>query len=124
MALLIDHQPITQPTGTVRYGPRNIDDTFTMISCRLARCTSTTPTFWPNASTGFSFLFEVSVDGGPFEENSGAASIGGIYIGGDGTEVPETVVECTIRPGINRQARLAVTVTGGPLVSQLTVEVT
>jgi hypothetical protein len=122
MPIIIDHVPVNQPSGSRTYGPANVSNAVSDITIRIARCTTATPTFWPNDTTTLAVTIEVSVNGGAFQFCCGFESFGGINIGKGGQEATESVVQCSMPGGINRQARATVVVTGGPLVSQLTVE--
>jgi hypothetical protein len=127
MAVLLDHQPINVPTGTREFGPANVPPTATTFGVRLARCTTATPTFWPNASTGVNAQLLLSNDGGAtYPRGAGAfTGVGGITTV-KGVEAQESNMFGGISQplGPNWQIKAVVTVTNGPLVSQLTVEVT
>ena len=128
MALLIDHEAINVPAGTRDFGPATIPDGLTQVTLRLARRTTATPTFWA-AAVRVALRSWCSLDGGATwmqwlgwgEGNGGEA--GGIYTGILG-EMPESTVRSALPAGAGRQIKLSATVTGGTLVSQLTVEVT
>lgn len=119
MAVLIDHQAISLPAGTrtaeaaVSGGQR--------IACHIARQTTATPTFW-SAGVSISLDIEVSYDGGAtWRDACGFTADGGIVGGKNGGEATESAVTCDLPAGVNR-ARVTLVITGGTLVSQLTVE--
>ncbi len=119
MAVLIDHQAISFPAGT-RTAERAVSGG-QRIACRIARQTTATPTFWA-AGVSLSVDIEVSYDAGAtWRDACGFTAEGGITPGKGGGEAPESAVTCDLPEGVNR-ARVTVIVTGGTLVSQLTVE--
>lgn len=135
MPLIIDHAPVNQPDGLQTFGPVNIGDAVTKVNVRLARKTTATPTFWPNATTKVAAQLYTSLDGGAtWDESCGGGNIsfdesrtiygaeGGVYLNRFGVEAPESKVSCPLPPGTGRKLLAKVAVTGGPLVSQLTVE--
>jgi len=125
--ILIDHQSINQPTGTRDYGPANVADGLTSATLRLARCTSASPTFWPNQSTQVIAQAWISFDGGvtfPYLAVPLAGKGGIVTNPKTGVEVQESGVRFTGVPlGSGRMIKATVAVTNGPLVSQITVEV-
>lgn len=122
MAVLINHQPINF-SGSQSFGPVTVTDGLNALVVRLARCTTATPTFWPNAVTSVDAQLELSMDGGAtWESAGGLGSVGGINTLRGGGESTETVLRCPLRSGNARRLRATVTVVNGPLVSQLTVE--
>jgi len=127
MTTLIDHVPINQPTGTHTYGAYNVPDGVSSATLRIARCTTATPTFWPNASTTVDAKAMMSFDNGatfPYQVAT-ISSKGGIVTHPDtGEQVTETGVSVTgVRLGANRKIQATITVTNGPLVTQVTLEV-
>jgi hypothetical protein len=127
MTLLLDHRPINVPTGTQEFGPANVPSTVTSFGVRLARCTTATPTFWPNASTTVNASLLLSNDGGAtYPRGAGGFTGAGGIIKVQGVEAPESNMFGGVSAplGAGWQIKAVITVTGGPLVSQLTVEVT
>ena len=123
MALLIDHQSINVPAGSRDFGPATIPDGLTQVTLRLARRTTATPTFWAPGVT-VDLKSWGSLDGGTtWQQWLGFGAPGGILIKRDGSETVESWVSCPLPPGGARRIRLTAIVTGGTLVSQLTVEV-
>lgn len=109
--------------GTRNFGPIAIDDAVTSIDFSIARCTTATPTIWPNVSTTLEIIPEVSLDGGStWIECGRSLSTGGISTF-KGNEVTHTITGGSIPAGANRQYRLTTTIAGGPLRSSATVEV-
>lgn len=124
MPVLIDHQNISVPVGSQNFGPANVPDSSNVITFRLARCTTATPSFWPSAGVTVQAQMYVSLDGGnTWVDSAGFGSSGGIHVNRLGIEVPESTVRCPLPPGTGRRVKATVTVAGETLVSQLTVEV-
>ena len=128
MALLIDHQAISVPAGTRDFGPVAVPDGLTRVTLTLARRTAAAPTLWATA-VQVTLRSWCSLDGGGtwiqwlgFGEGGGGQA-GGIYVGRGGAELAESSVSAPLPPGAGRQMKLTAIVTGGTLVSQLTVEV-
>jgi len=122
MALIIDHQAISINAGSRNFGPVTIPDALTVVTLRLARMTTASPTLW---AAGISVKLDswCSLDGGAtWLQWLGFGASGGIFVKGDGTEAAESSVTSELPPGSARQMKLTATVTGGRLVSQLTVE--
>lgn len=123
MALLIDHQAISINVGSRNFGPVNVPDGLTTVTLRLARRTTAAPTLW---APGVTVQLDswCSLDGGvTWLQWLGFGAPGGIHVKGDGNEAVESTVTSKLPAGIGRQMKLTATVTGGTLVSQLTVEV-
>jgi hypothetical protein len=125
---LIDHQNVSIATGTQEFGPADIPSTVTNFTIRLARHTTATPTFWPNAITTIDAKLFLSNDGGvTFPRGAGGfTSVGGTLLGKGGVgEIPETVFSGTIPipVGVGWKIKAVVIVGNGPLVSQLTIQV-
>jgi hypothetical protein len=120
VSVIIDHQPVSFPAGT-----RTAEGVVTggqTIWAHLARQTTATPTFWaPGVS--MELQIEVSLDNGGTWQLAGVTSApGGIIPGKGGVgEAVETGVLCAFPPAANR-ARVTLIITGGTLVSQLTLE--
>lgn len=119
--------PLGNYNGTHVAGPVNVADNVTSVDISIARCTTSTPTIWPNASTVLDILPEVSVDAGvTWVESGRSISPGGISFGKGGVEAPFSISGGSLPPavnGITRQYRCTFAITGGPLRSSVTVEV-
>jgi hypothetical protein len=99
--------------GTRTFGPVNIPDGLTGINIRF--------TNWPQATRTVAVLFEVSVDGGPFQQFFNMNPFpGGRSIGRDGTADSAAFVG-PLPTGVNRQARAITTVVGGTVVTTITI---
>ena len=123
MALLIDHQSINVPAGSRDFGPATIPDGLTKVTLRMARRTTATPTLWAVGVT-VDLKSWCSLDGGvTWLQWLGFGAPGGILIKRDGTDTVESWVSSALPAGTSRRIKLTATVTGGTLVSQLTVEV-
>jgi hypothetical protein len=123
MPILIDHAPVSQPDGTVEYGPGTVPGNATRAVATIARATTATPTFWPNETTKLDVNLFLSTGGGPFVFLAGFSGAGGILVFGTGPEAPASTITVPLPPGSQRRARVEITVAGGPLVTQLTLEV-
>lgn len=125
MSVLIDHQAVNVATGSQDLGPVNLPDGLSTLTIRIARCTTPTPTIWPDVATSISVGLFVSVDNGANWIASGSlTSTGGIVVR-LGVESPETVMDVSPLPvGNGRQVKATVAVQNGPLVSNVTVEAT
>lgn len=112
------------PSGTHVVSARNVPDWATHLSFEFERCTSGTPTLWPNASTTLDIGFELFVDG--VWVNAGAfTDVGGISMDPD-DEAERTISfgRVSLRAGSNRQFRATVNIGGGPLRTRGSVEYT
>jgi hypothetical protein len=106
-------------TGTHNLPSTNILDNATGIYFEISRCTTATPTIWPNASTELSISLEVSLDGGAtWLGLSGFGSTGGIFIKRDGSEATVSSSLTNLPAGTGRKVRGTATIVGGPLRSQ------
>lgn len=112
--------------GTRNAGPIDIASDVTSIDFSVQRCTTATPTVWPNASTTLEIIPEVSLDGGSTWIEAGRSfSEGGIStfrgvevaFAKSGGYVPPQVGNTT------RQYRVTTIIAGGPLRTSATVEV-
>jgi len=127
MPTVLVQTPVNQPTGTHDYGPVNMPDSLAQATVRLARCTTATPSYWPNTSTRVSAQVLMSFDGGITFPHLivGFSATGGIIYDKDGNEIPESNARTVDMPGgLGRKVKATVSVTNGPWVSQLTVEAT
>lgn len=124
MAILADHVPLTLSTGTSLLGPFPVQDAVSEIQASLARCTSATPTVWPNTSTTIAITVECSVDNGiSFGVVASATAQGGIHTQLNGVQAAATTVKAPLPTGSKRQVRCLYTVANGPLVTTGTLEV-
>lgn len=114
----IDGQAINLNPGTYSF---EAAITSGLLVARLARQTTATPTLW---AAGVSVLLDldVSSDGGSSWRNLGGfGADGGITINKLGQEATESAFSATMPARTNRM-KATVTITGGRLVSSLTVE--
>lgn len=103
-------------------GPRNIPGVINTITFAVARCTTADPTLWPNQSTTIGVDIEVSADGGTtWTSIGGGTAEGGIAPGRFGGEAVETSFVAQFPGAQNLDARMTLTVAGGPLRSQGTL---
>ncbi len=123
MSTLLNNQPLNLATGTQDVGPLNLPNSLASLKITLARCTTPTPTVWPNSTTTIAVTLFVSLDGGTTWIPSGAfTAAGGIYVR-NGVEVPSTIMEVAPIPdGTSRKLKATIVVNNGPLVSSVTIE--
>lgn len=125
MALHANNVPVNLQSGTQTFGPANVNNSITRIQARLKRMTDATPTFWNNPATIIEIKVEASTDGGAnYFLCCGATFAGGIADTRDGTQIPESTLDCPLPAptGQQRRVRAQVTVNNGPLVSQFSLE--
>lgn len=111
------------PTGSRSFGPAPIGDAITEINLRVQRCTSADPTIWPLLGTVLTLQAELLVNGQWVSYGSGTSN-GGIALAKDGvTEVPFSLFGGFLPVASGRQIRGTVSITGGPLRTEVSVEV-
>lgn len=108
-------------------GPIEVADDVTTIDFNIQRCTSATPTVWPNASTTLDIIPEVSTDGGnTWSEAGKSTNVGGIQQAKGGGELAFARSGGSLPPAVNgiaRQYKVTTIIAGGPLRTSATVEV-
>lgn len=108
--------------GEYALGPADVPDWVKFIGVELIRCTTAAPTVWPNQSTQFEAVIEMSMDGGETWEPAGhVTSVGGIYTNKLGVEAQVTAFNATVTPGVGRKIRGVASVVGGPLRTEVSV---
>lgn len=130
MSTIVNNFPLNVASGSQNLGPAAVPDADSSLLLHLTRCTTATPTMWPNESTFLQCDIFISTDGGatyPTVPQFSLGSFGGILIGndkvtGNPVELPETKLRVDLPPGTNRKLKATVTVTNGPLVSACTIE--
>lgn len=115
------------PNQTRVLGPIDIADDVTSCDISVQRCTTATPTIWPNVTTVLAITPEVSVDGEQTWVEAGASiSPGGISPAKGGGEAAFGVsgggLPAAVN-GITRRYRNTVVITGGPIRTTVTFEV-
>lgn len=124
MALLIDKQAFNV-NGTREFGPVNVPDGLSEITIKIARRTSNDETIWPDKATKLSAEILISLDGGTnYTMLCGFTSDGDRNLTPSGTASPQTSVKIDLPKGMDRKAKARLAITGGPLKSNLTIEVT
>lgn len=125
MALIFDHQPIDREPGSYTFpagSPGNVPDGFTRVRLALARQTTATPSFWAEG-VDVAVTIQDSLDGGnTWLDLCGFTAGGGILPGKNGGEATESRCSANFHPGTSRLARILYSITGGNLVSELTLE--
>lgn len=108
-------------------GPVDLASDVTSVLFSIQRCTTATPTIWPNVSTTLEIIPEVSLDGGASWIEAGrTTNVGGISLF-KGTELAFSMSGGYLPAevnGVTRQYRVQTTIAGGPLRTSATVEVT
>jgi hypothetical protein len=113
--------------GVYDFGPVDVPDAVTRVEYKIARCTTATPTIWPNATTTLTINMEYSLDGGATWWGVGGGvdgATGGIQMDKYGTS--ERTYEMgfgTIPSGAGRLIRGRVIIAGGPLRTSVGVVV-
>lgn len=114
--------------GVRQSGSIDVADDVTSILFTIQRCTTATPTIWPNVTTTLEILPELSLDGGStWTEVGRTTNVGGIQLSKFGTELAFAASGGYLPPaenGITRQYRVRTTIAGGPLRTSATAEVT
>jgi hypothetical protein len=104
---------VSIPVGDRTFGPVDIPDGLTGISIRFSN--------WPQAARTLAVLFEVSVDGGPFEQFFNMNPFGGgRSVGRDGTADSSAFVG-PLPVGANRRGQATTTVVGGTVTTTITI---
>jgi hypothetical protein len=126
MTRTVDLPLANYPNGSRSTSFRSIPDNATRISVEVARCTTADPTIWPNASTMLDLSIDLSTDGGnTFLRATSGQIAGGIQPGLHGQEATVTRISMVdIPPGTGRSVRLSAVISGGPLRTFGTIEIT
>lgn len=123
MAAVTAPVPINIVVGTTEFGPFDIPDPATVLTVSLARRTALTLTLWsPGVDVQVQVL--VSLDAGVnYSFFCGLTGSGGVFILRDLiTEAPATSVIRALPSGVSRKARVTLTVSGGALLSTLSID--
>ena len=122
MAIIVQDRAVNLPSGTRQITAENVPDALTQLRLTLKRCTSVTPTFWPNTLTLLNLAALISINGGPFVQCARVTGApGGVQVESS-VEQPFWWWGFTLWPGVNRQIRFEIEVINGPLVSELGLE--
>lgn len=115
----------TYQNGTREFGPWAFPNGLEGFDIRVGRCTTATPTIWPNENTRVSFVVEFSFDGGQtYPHRESWTPQGGGIKSKNGVELAEESVSWRFEvAGEDGQpvayepthAKATVTVTGGPI---------
>jgi hypothetical protein len=99
------------PPGAYTIPATPLQDGVASVRFAVQRCTTASPTVWPNATDWVIFDFQMSRDGGAtWQQYFSGGSPGGIALDKFGVEVPEMTVQWDLPPVTNRQVRGGVTV--------------
>src|SRR4051812_42143110 len=119
--------PLGNYSGSHSAGPIDVADDVTSVDFSVARCTTATPTIWPNTATTLRVVPQMSIDGGLTWIECGAFTAqGGIGLGKGGVESPFSIGGGSLPApvnGITRRYQVTATITNGPLRSSMTIEV-
>lgn len=124
---LINGFPFTMQSGVHELGPANLPDDLNEITISLARCTTATPSNWPNSNTIIAITLSISPDGGvTWQDVGGFSAAGGILLRSlDNSELAATsfnIQTPLTTGGTGRKIKATATVTNGPLPSIVTIE--
>lgn len=107
------------PSGTQNLPVTSVPDTANFFYLEIQRCTSATPTIWPNEATTLTIDLEISYDNGvTWQDFAGYQDSGGIVINHNGVEQPNSVMQAPMEPGTKRKLRGTVVIANGPLRTQ------
>lgn len=112
--------------GTRNLGPIDVASDVTTIDFSIQRCTTATPTIWPNITTTLEITPEVSLDGGVTWVEAGKSTSAGGISTFHGAEVAFALSGGYIPPevgGVTRKYRVTTVIAGGPLRTSASVEV-
>lgn len=120
---LIDNLSVVIEPSSLALGPVAIAERTQFLAMSLARQTSLRPTIWNDPAIIVSGEFHLSIDGGQtFNFLCAFAAAGGIDVRPDLTESPATTISCSMPAGKDRLMRAFINVSGGVLVTDVTVE--
>lgn len=110
----------TYPMGTRNIGPVNIADGVSKATFAFQRCTTATPTVWPDVATKLAFTLEYSIDDGlNWTLGPALTAEGGIAFNRDGSEAQYTYVIGGLPAGTNRKIRATITISGTDLFTSV-----
>lgn len=128
MVALPNNAPVNIPSGVRTFGPFDVPDGTTLIVFKLDRCTTATPTIWPNASTAITLSAYLAAGHAPDSSSrdspdfiGGITANGGILIARDGSELTSSTYGCPLAAGVSRQVTFTLNVVNGPLRSNATI---
>lgn len=110
------------PDGIYTFGPIATPNGLDGFDIRVGRCTTATPTLWPNVSTTVKIDMQYSYDGGVTYTPLGANSFGpvpGGIISSHGVETAEWVTSAHFSPNEPTHFKGQITVAGGPIRTYL-----
>lgn len=121
MTTLFTSGTINIPTGDLVIPQSAWPGAFLSATISLNRCTTPTPTIWPNVATTIDIALEVSYDGAAtFLPGGGGTAQGGIALGKGSAERAQTFFTFTYSQ-VPTHIRGTVTVASGPLRTAVTV---
>lgn len=98
------------PAGTHLIPASNLNNNVAAYLLEIARCTTATPTIWPDPASTIEINIEVSFDNGvTWVGGGGFSAYGGIYVRRDGTEGTTSSARFDIPSGTRRKIRASIT---------------
>lgn len=111
------------PDGITPFGPVDIPNDASVADVGVQRCTTGTPTIWPLETTVAIVALEYRVGTGEWTGGPSSTSTGGIAHGKHGAEVPVMLMGGGVPEGEDRQIRGSLAVSGGPMRTLVTFEI-
>ena len=108
--------------GVTSFGPVAVPQGLHGFVLTVARCTTATPTIWPNTTQKIALSLDCSYDGGVTYQLTQFFwdAVGGIQVG-RGVEIPTWIVTCSVDPIQPTHLRGAFTVSGSAIRTSVTV---
>lgn len=111
------------PNGTTTIPKTALPANSTQISLVLNRCTTATPTIWPNSTTTIAVDLQISYDGGAsFVAAGGFTSAGGIVHNLHGVDLMQSVGRWSLQAGATHVQGTLV-IAGGPMLTSGSVDI-
>src|SRR4051812_33247046 len=121
---LVNLNNVNLPSGDTPFGPFAVPNGLAGFQIIMARCTTATPTIWPNAATTAEVHFQFSWDGGVTwsDPNANMAGpVGGGIQSGRSGEMASWISQWRFNPAAPTHLQGFVRVTNGPLRTSVQV---
>lgn len=103
-------------SGTYNFGPVNVGNNVQRVGIEIQRCTTATPTVWPDPASSIDVKLDVSFDNGTtWQYAGGAGAVGGIHVRRDGQESAYSSLSIGVPGSAERRLRGSVTIVNGPI---------